>query len=98
MTWLLFKILDWFERGPQPSASVVEKLKKENAEPPVDIYGRIRDSSHTPTTKSANNEPIEHDRVEYENQKDTEQTQQLFCKAYPHGQFEHAARPHYLRR
>ena len=74
MTWLLFKILDWFDRGPQPSASVVEKLKKENAEPPVDIYGRIRDSSHTPIAKSANHETIKHDRQQHENQKDTEQT------------------------
>ena len=74
MTWLLFKILDWFDRGPQPSASVVEKLKKENAEPPVDIYGRIRDSSHTPITKSANHETIKHDCQQHENQKDTEQT------------------------
>ena len=75
MTWLLFKILDWFDRGPQPSASVVEKLKKENAEPPVDIYGRIRDSSHTPITKSANHETSKHDRVEHEDKKDTEQAQ-----------------------
>ena len=74
MTWLLFKILDWFDRGPQPSASVVEKLKKENAEPPVDIYGRIRDSSHTPIAKSANHENIKHDRQQHENKKDTEQT------------------------
>ena len=78
MTWLLFKILDWFDRGPQPSASVVEKLKKENAEPPVDIYGRIRDSSHTPITKSANNAITEHDSQQHQNKKDSEQTQQLF--------------------
>ena len=74
MTWLLFKILDWFDRGPQPSASVVEKLKKENAEPPVDIYGRIRDSSHTPITKSANHETSEHDRQQPQNKKDTRKT------------------------
>ena len=74
MAWLLFKILDWFDRGPQPSNGVVDKIKKDDDFKRVDIYGRIRDSSHTPTTKSANNEPIEHDRVEYENQKDTEQT------------------------
>ncbi len=74
MTWLLFKILDWFDRGPQPSASVVEKLKKENAKPPVDIYGRIRDSSHTPINKDANHETFKHDRQQHENQKDSEQT------------------------
>ena len=74
MAWLLFKILDWFDRGPQPSNGVVDKIKKDDDFKRVDIYGRIRDSSHTPTTKSANNEPIHHDSVEYENQKDTEQT------------------------
>ncbi len=43
MTWLLFKILAWFEKGPQPTDSVVQKLTKQNDKPAVDIYGRIRD-------------------------------------------------------
>ena len=74
MTWLLFKILEWFDRGPQPSNGVVGKIKKERDSERVDIYGRIRDDPHTFNNKSANNETTEHDRVEHENQKDTEQT------------------------
>jgi hypothetical protein len=74
MTWLLFKILEWFDRGPQPSNGVVGKIKKERDSERVDIYGRIRDDSHTPTTKSANHETSKHDRVEHENKKDSKQT------------------------
>ena len=74
MAWLLFKILDWFDRGPQPSNGVVDKIKKDDDFKRVDIYGRIGDSSHTPITKSANHETIKHDCQQHENQKDTEQT------------------------
>jgi hypothetical protein len=74
VAWLLFKILDWFDRGPQPSNGVVDKIKKDDDSERVDIYGRIRDSSHTPTKKSANHETSKHDRVEHENQKNSEQT------------------------
>ena len=74
MTWLLFKILSWFDKGPQPTDGMVDKIKKERDSERVDIYGRIRDSSHTFKNKSANNEPIEHERVEHKNKKDTKQT------------------------
>jgi hypothetical protein len=74
MTWLLFKILEWFDRGPQPSNGVVGKIKKERDSERVDIYGRIRDISHTPITKDANHEATEHDREQHKNQKDSEQT------------------------
>ena len=74
MTWLLFKILDWFDRGPQPSNGVVDKIKKDDDSERVDIYGRIRDSSHTFQKKSANHETSEHERVEHKNKKDSKQT------------------------
>ena len=38
----------------------------------------IRDYSHTPITKSANNAITEHDSQQHQNKKDSEQTQQLF--------------------
>tara|TARA_R100001086_G_C11659174_1_gene209621 strand:+ start:199 stop:432 length:234 start_codon:yes stop_codon:yes gene_type:complete len=74
VAWLLFKILDWFDRGPQPSNGVVDKIKKDDDSERVDIYGRIRDSSHTPIRMSANHETSKHDRVEHENKKDSKQT------------------------
>ena len=74
MTWLLFKILSWFDKGPQPSNGVVDKIKNDDDSGRVDIYGRIRDSSHTPITKRANHETINHDCQQHENKKDTEQT------------------------
>jgi hypothetical protein len=74
VTWLLFKILDWFDKSPQPTDGMVDKIKKERDSERVDIYGRVRDISHTPTNKDANNEPIEHDREQHQNQKDAEQT------------------------
>ena len=74
MAWLLFKILDWFDKGPQPTDGMIDKIKKDDDSKRVDIYGRIRDSSHTPIAKSANHETIKHDRQQHENKKDTEQT------------------------
>jgi hypothetical protein len=74
VTWLLFKILDWFDKSPQPTDGMVDKIKKERDSERVDIYGRVRDISHTPTNKDANNEPIEYDREQHQNQKDAEQT------------------------
>jgi hypothetical protein len=52
----------------------VDKIKKERDSERVDIYGRIRDISHTPITKDANHEATEHDREQHKNQKDPEQT------------------------
>ena len=74
VTWLLFKILDWFDKGPQPTDGMVDKIKKERDSERVDIYGRIRDISHTPIDKDANDETTEHDREQHKNQKDSEQT------------------------
>ena len=74
VTWLLFKILDWFDKGPQPTDGMVDKIKKERDSERVDIYGRIRDDSHTPIPTDANDETTEHERQQHENQKDAEQT------------------------
>ena len=74
MTWLLFKIFDWFDKGPQPTDGMIDKIKKDDESGRVAIYGRIRDSSHTPTPTDANHETIKHDRQQHENKKDTEQT------------------------
>ena len=74
MAWLLFKILDWFDKGPQPTDGMIDKIKKDDDSGRVDIYGRIRDSSHTPITKSANHETSEHDRQQPQNKKDTRKT------------------------
>ena len=72
MTWLLFKILAWFEKGPQPTDSVVQKLTKQNDKPAVDIYGRIRDSSHTPTNKDVNDETTRYPSDEYQSKENPE--------------------------
>ena len=74
MLFFLLRILDWFDKGPQPSNGVVDKIKKDDDFKRVDIYGRIRDSSHTPITKSANDETSEHDRQQPQNKKDTRKT------------------------
>ena len=74
MLWLIVKIRDWLKPAPMINVRLSEKLKQHQETKKLADVVPIRDSSHTPTTKSANNEPIEHDRVEYENQKDTEQT------------------------
>ncbi len=74
MTWLLFKILDLFDKGPQPTDGMVDKIKKERDSERVDIYGRIRDYSHTPIPTDANHETSKHDRQQPQNKKDTEQT------------------------
>jgi hypothetical protein len=74
MLFFILRILDWFDRGPQPTDGMVNKIKKERDSERVDIYGRIRDISHTPITKDANHEATEHDREQHKNQKDPEQT------------------------
>jgi hypothetical protein len=74
MLFFILRILDWFDRGPQPTDGMVNKIKKERDSERVDIYGRIRDISHTPITKDANHEATEHDREQHKNQKDSEQT------------------------
>tara|TARA_Y100000114_G_C11570806_1_gene236297 strand:+ start:63 stop:281 length:219 start_codon:yes stop_codon:yes gene_type:complete len=71
MLFFIFRILDWFDRGPQPTDGMVGKIKKDDQSKSVDIYGRIRDSSHTPITKDANDETIEYDREQHEDKKDS---------------------------
>jgi hypothetical protein len=75
VTWLLFKILSWFEKGPQPTDSVVQKLTKQNDKPAVDIYGRIRDSSHTPIKKDANDETFRYPCHEHESKENPEKAE-----------------------
>ena len=71
MAWLLFKILDWFDKGPQPTDGMVGKIKKERDSERVDIYGRIRDDSHTPITKDANDEIDRYPSDEHESKKNS---------------------------
>jgi hypothetical protein len=74
MLFFILRILDWFDRGPQPTDGMVDKIKKERDSERVDIYGRIRDDSHTPIPTDANHETSKHDRQQHENQKNAEQT------------------------
>ncbi len=74
MFWLIFKIREWFKPKPIINARLSEKLKEHQKKKKLADVVPIRDYSHTFNNTSANNEPIEHDRVEHEDKKDTKQT------------------------
>tara|TARA_R100001086_G_scaffold155502_1_gene83089 strand:- start:2160 stop:2387 length:228 start_codon:yes stop_codon:yes gene_type:complete len=75
MFWLIFKIRDWFRPPPVVNARLSEKLKEHQKKKKLANLVEISESSHTPTTKSANHETTEHDRQQHENQKNSEQTE-----------------------
>ena len=53
MFWLIFKIIDFFERPPKVSESLKEKMRQHYA---VAKEEKVSDNSHTPITTSANDE------------------------------------------
>ena len=62
MFWLIFKIIDFFERPPKVSESLKEKMRVQIA---LEKQNKLSDNSHTPITKSANDEIIRHPSDEY---------------------------------
>ena len=53
MFWLIFKIIDFFERPPKISESLKEKMRQHYA---VAKEEKVSENSHTPITTSANDE------------------------------------------
>jgi len=53
MFWLIFKIIDFFERPPKISESLKEKMRQHYA---VAKEEKVSENSHTPITMSANDE------------------------------------------
>ena len=63
MFWLIFKIIDFFERPPKVSESLKEKMRQHYA---VAKEKKLSDNSHTPITMDANNEVTRHKSDEYQ--------------------------------
>ena len=63
MFWLIFKIIDFFERPPKISESLKEKMRQHYA---VAKEEKLSDNSHTPITMSANDEVTRHQSDEYQ--------------------------------
>jgi len=62
MTWLLMKIIGWFDRPPEVNDRLRDRMREyERAKTVVDPHANISDDSHTPIKESAN----------YENDKET---------------------------
>jgi len=53
MFWLIFKIIDFFERPPKVSESLKEKMRQHYA---VAKEEKLSDNSHTPIITDANDE------------------------------------------
>ncbi len=57
MTWLLIKIISWFDKPPEVDDRLRDRMRKyERAKNIVDRDAVIRDDSHTPITMDANND------------------------------------------
>jgi len=57
MTWLLMKIISWFDKPPQVDDRLRDRMREyERAKNIVDQEGVIYDHSHTPLKTDANNE------------------------------------------
>ena len=55
MTWLLMKIISWFDRPPEVDDRLRERMREyERAKNTVDRKAVIYDDSHTPVKESAN--------------------------------------------
>jgi len=55
MTWLLMKIISWFDRPPEVDDRLRERMREyERAKAGVDPNAVISDDSHTPIKESAN--------------------------------------------
>ena len=57
MFWLIFKIIDFFERPPKVSESLKEKMRQHYA---VAKEEKLSDNSHTPIITDANHETTRH--------------------------------------
>ena len=62
MFWLIFKIIDFFERPPKVSESLKEKMRQHYA---VAKEEKVSENSHTPITTSANDEVTRYKSDEY---------------------------------
>ncbi len=57
MTWLLMKIISWFDRPPEVDDRLRERMREyERAKNTVDRDTVIYDDSHTPIKESANHD------------------------------------------
>ena len=63
MFWLIFKIIDFFERPPKVSESLKEKMRQHYA---VAKEEKVSENSHTPITMSANDEVTRYKSDEYQ--------------------------------
>ena len=63
MFWLIFKIIDFFERPPKISESLKEKMRQHYA---VAKEEKVSENSHTPITTSANDEVTRYKSDEYQ--------------------------------
>jgi len=63
MFWLIFKIIDFFERPPKVSESLKEKMRQHYA---VAKEEKVSENSHTPITTSANDEVTRYKSDEYQ--------------------------------
>ena len=63
MFWLIFKIIDFFERPPKISESLKEKMRQHYA---VAKEEKVSENSHTPITMSANDEVTRYKSDEYQ--------------------------------
>ena len=57
MTWLLMKIISWFDKPPEVDDRLRDRMREyERAKNRVDPNAVIRDDSHTPIKESANHD------------------------------------------
>ena len=57
MTWLLMKIISWFDRPPEVNDRLRDRMRDyERAKAGVDPNAVIYDDSHTPIKESANHD------------------------------------------
>ena len=57
MTWLLMKIISWFDKPPEVDDRLRDRMREyERVKNRVDPNAVIRDDSHTPLKTDANNE------------------------------------------
>ena len=63
MFWLIFKIIDFFERPPKVSESLKEKMRQHYA---VAKEEKLSDNSHTPIITDANDEVTRYKSDEYQ--------------------------------
>ena len=63
MFWLIFKIIDFFERPPKVSESLKEKMRQHYA---IAKEKKLSDNSRTPITTDVHDETIRYSSDEYQ--------------------------------